>query len=472
MSGYSTRFLARNHSGLLELSNRALDTLGFMVSAWVIWTVADAPLEPNRDWILLVLVNTVCNLLAFEHAELYRSWRGRPLFDQLGRLFLASITGSTVTFLIWELLDLESTISPALFLIWLSFNVVLIGAQRATFQLIVRHYRRHGVNSKQILIYGAGMLGRSIALQAKRSPETGYKVVAFLDDDSSLFDKSRDGIPIVGNLSSLDKWLEENDIDEIWLALPLSALEKVTRTLEVADKHMVCVRLFPDLTGLSLLNHSVSEMLGLPIIDLNVNRMQGANRIIKEIEDKLLGSIFLLVAIPVIVAIALMIRLTSEGPIIFRQRRHGWDGKLFTIYKFRSMIVHKEPEGQLTQALRNDDRFTPIGRWLRITSLDELPQLFNVLQGKMSLVGPRPHATEHNNFYQERINGYMRRHRVKPGITGWAQINDLRGEVKGMESMNRRLKHDLYYIEHWSLWFDLRIILVTILKVFFSRNAW
>ena len=472
MKPYSTRSLARHHAGLVEAANRGLDTLAFIVSALIIWLGAATPLEPTRDWVLLVLLNAVCNLLTFEHAELYRSWRGRPFSDQLGRLLLASLGGSAVTFLVWQLLDLRAVITPQLFFLWLALNVMLISGQRAIFQLIVRYYRRQGVNTKHILIYGAGLLGRSIATQAKRSPETGYQVIAFLDDDQQLAQQARDGIPVVGNLDTLDQWLNDNDIDEIWVALPLSALQKVTRILEVANTHMVCVRLFPDLNGLTLLNHSVSEMLGLPIIDLNVNRMQGANRVIKEVEDKLLGFLFFLIALPIIGLIALIIRLTSEGPVIFRQRRHGWDGRLFTIYKFRTMVVHSEPDGQLTQAKKDDDRFTPIGRWLRRTSLDELPQLFNVIQGKMSLVGPRPHAIEHNNFYEQQISGYMRRHRVKPGITGWAQINDLRGEVKEIESMNRRLKHDLYYIEHWSLWLDLRIILATILKLFFSRNAW
>jgi putative colanic acid biosynthesis UDP-glucose lipid carrier transferase len=170
--------------------------------------------------------------------------------------------------------------------------------------------------------------------------------------------------------------------------------------------------------------------------------------------------------------IALIIRLTSDGPILFKQRRRGWDGKPFTIYKFRTMQLHTEPPGQLTQARINDHRFTAIGRWLRKTSLDELPQLYNVLQGRMSLVGPRPHAIEHDNFYEKHIEGYLRRHRVKPGITGWAQINDLRGEVQELEEMSRRVKHDLYYIEHWSLWFDVRIILATVLKIFFSKKAW
>jgi len=277
---------------------------------------------------------------------------------------------------------------------------------------------------------------------------------------------------VLGGSADLEQILAGNAIDELWIALPLSATQKVSDVLEISNRHVVSVRLFPDLYGLTLLNHSVSELLGFPIIDLNVDRMQGFNRLIKELEDKVLGLVIFVAALPLIGMIALIIRLSSDGPILFKQRRRGWDGKPFTIYKFRTMQLHTEPPGQLTQARINDHRFTAIGRWLRKTSLDELPQLYNVLQGRMSLVGPRPHAIEHDNFYEKHIEGYLRRHRVKPGITGWAQINDLRGEVQELEEMSRRVKHDLYYIEHWSLWFDVRIILATVLKIFFSKKAW
>jgi putative colanic acid biosynthesis UDP-glucose lipid carrier transferase len=322
------------------------------------------------------------------------------------------------------------------------------------------------------MIYGAGLLGRSIVQQIERSPESGFRVIGFIDDSSSLKGQVIFERPVLGNGKDLAALLKEYDPDELWIALPLSAMAVVSPVLTRADEAGTSVRLFPDLYGLSLLNHSVSEMLGFPMIDLNIDRMQGLNRTIKEVEDKLLAGGFLLIGLPLIGLIALLIRMESPGPIIFKQRRHGWDGKPFTIYKFRTMRLHQEPDGQLTQAQREDDRFTRMGKWLRRTSLDELPQLVNVLQGRMSMVGPRPHAIEHNEYYRQHIDGYMRRHRVKPGITGWAQINDLRGETQTIEEMSRRVKHDLYYIEHWSVWFDLRIVLTTLLKIFFSRKAW
>lgn len=472
MKSYSTRFLAREHAGLIEIANRGLDTIGLLIAALVVTYGPSAGPRPTRDWVLLVLLNLLSNLLIFQQTGLYRSWRGRPFSDQLGRLLLSGLGGSLITLLTWTALDLESEISRTMVLIWLALGIGLVGLARATFQLVVRHYRRRGVNIKHILIYGAGRLGQSIAQQARLSPETGYRVLVFIDDDTNLAGQSRLGLPVIGGLQSLDSWLDANDIDEIWVALPLSATQKVADLMEIADDHMVSVRLFPDLYGLTLLNHSASEMLGFPIIDLSVDRMQGTNRLIKDIEDKMLGLFFFFLALPLIGLIALVIKLTSPGPVIFRQKRTGWDRKPFTIYKFRTMVDHQEQDGVVTQARRDDPRLTGIGRWLRRTSLDELPQLFNVLQGRMSLVGPRPHAMEHDHIYQRQIEGYMRRNRVKPGITGWAQINDLRGEVQSLDDMVRRVKHDLFYIEHWSLWFDLRIILATILKIFFSKKAW
>ncbi len=472
MNRPQTRFLTREHAGFIELTNRGLDILGCVLASFLIASYVTIPAEYQRDWILLAVINTFAIMLAFQQAQLYRSWRGRPYSDQFSRLLLAWLLASFATWLTWMAAGLQHVITLPILGVWLATVLFLIISQRALLHITARRLRKKGGNAKQIVIYGAGRLGQSIAQQIERSPESGFIVVGFIDDNPQLENQSVGNVRVLGGFDAIAQLGGNDAIDELWIALPLSATTRVPEILEHADQKMICVRLFPDLYGLTLLNHSVSEMLGFPIIDLNVDRMQGLNRVIKDLEDKLLGWIFFLIALPLIGVIALLIRMTSPGPVIFRQRRNGWDGKPFTIYKFRTMWVHEEPDGQLTQARRDDPRFTPIGRWLRRTSFDELPQLFNVIQGKMSIVGPRPHAIEHDSFYQQHIEGYLRRNRVKPGITGWAQINDLRGEVQEIEEMSRRVKHDLYYIEHWSLWFDLRIILATILKIFFSKKAW
>jgi putative colanic acid biosynthesis UDP-glucose lipid carrier transferase len=211
---------------------------------------------------------------------------------------------------------------------------------------------------------------------------------------------------------------------------------------------------------------------GLPVLNFSITPMMGINRLVKTLEDRILAFLLLLLISPLMFIIAIGVKLSSPGPAIFKQRRHGWDGKPITVYKFRTMKVHREEKGQITQASKNDSRITPFGAFLRRTSLDELPQFINVLQGQMSIVGPRPHAIEHNEQYKRLINDYVRRHKVKPGITGWAQVNGWRGETNILEKMQKRIEYDLWYIENWSLWFDLKIILLTVFKGFVGQNAY
>jgi len=208
------------------------------------------------------------------------------------------------------------------------------------------------------------------------------------------------------------------------------------------------------------------------VLDLSVSPMMGINRNVKAFEDRILAALALMLAGPLMLLIAIGVKLSSPGPTLFRQRRHGWDGNLIVIYKFRTMMAHTQSDGQITQACKNDFRVTRFGAFLRRTSLDELPQLINVLQGRMSIVGPRPHAVEHNEHYKDLIDAYMQRHKVKPGITGWAQVNGWRGETDTLEKMKKRVEYDLYYIEHWSLWLDLKVIFLTLMKGFIHPNAY
>jgi putative colanic acid biosynthesis UDP-glucose lipid carrier transferase len=216
----------------------------------------------------------------------------------------------------------------------------------------------------------------------------------------------------------------------------------------------------------------MSMTVGIPMVDISVSPMFGGRRFIKALQDYLIASVALVVLSPILVAIACAIKLNSKGPILFQQKRHGWNNAEILVYKFRTMMVHREVYGAVTQAQREDPRVTSVGRFLRKTSLDELPQFFNVLQGRMSVVGPRPHAMRHNNDYVKLIPHYALRHKVKPGITGWAQICGYRGETDTLDKMEGRVKHDIYYLEHWSLWMDLKIIALTPLATIFNKNVY
>jgi putative colanic acid biosynthesis UDP-glucose lipid carrier transferase len=233
----------------------------------------------------------------------------------------------------------------------------------------------------------------------------------------------------------------------------------------------VDIRFFPDFEDIQLLNHKVSSILGHYAIDISCSPMRGFNRTLKRCEDLVLGILICALVTPVCLAIALLIKFSSPGPVLFKQYRNGQDGRRFKVYKFRSMTVHQEANGTVTQAKPDDPRLTRLGAFLRRTSLDELPQFFNVVQGRMSIVGPRPHALIHNEYYMDLIESYMWRHKVKPGITGLAQIRGYRGLTDTLEKMERRVECDLEYINNWSLWLDLKIITLTVFSIFHNRNA-
>lgn len=261
--------------------------------------------------------------------------------------------------------------------------------------------------------------------------------------------------------------------DEVWLCLDSHQTSELPKLLRVLSNSTADVRLLPDLQTVSLLNYGVSDLFGIATFNLSQSPMSSwTNQAVKWFEDKVIAALAMLAFAPVMLVVAIAIKLTSQGPVLFIQNRHGWNGEVVKVYKFRTMVTHQPASSVLVQATKNDQRVTPLGRFLRASSLDELPQLINVMQGRMSLVGPRPHAVQHNEAYRELIPSYMLRHKVKPGITGWAQIKGLRGETDTVEKMAARVKADLDYIENWSIWLDLRILAITAIKGFVHKNAY
>ena len=467
----SPRFLTKEHSGLIEIFSRIIDIFSIVFSAFLIFYNFEIESNVLHNLAYLVTIKSLICLIVFKETQLYRSWRGRPYSDQFSRLFIAYLFSSFLTFVIFSVLGMANFFSNSMLFAWLFLSFIFIFFLRATVYITIRHLRKKGINQKKIIIYGAGRLGLSLLNQINLSPESGFVVSHFLDDDKQTHGKKIKDVEIAGGIEQL-KSVIDSKVDEIWIAIPLKASDRIQDVMEISSMENISVRLVPDLFGLSLLNHSVTEFLGFPIIDLSVNKMVGANQILKLLEDKFLGALLLILALPILLAISIILFFSSGNPIIFKQKRLGWDGKIFTIYKFRTMKVHVEENNKITQAKKNDERFTFFGKWLRRSSLDELPQIINVLQGRMSLVGPRPHVLEQENEFQKKIDGYFRRYKVKPGITGWAQVNDLRGKMNSYDDISRRLQHDLFYIENWSLWFDIRILLTTVIKVFFSKQAW
>jgi putative colanic acid biosynthesis UDP-glucose lipid carrier transferase len=349
--------------------------------------------------------------------------------------------------------------------IWFSSMLVAGGGLslllRLTAFLILRRLRASGINLKTVLLVDSG--GR-LASQLSNGPaldEYGFKIV-----HSFPFQLE------AGWSERLVAKVNELGVHEVWLCLPLSEGGGIHSIMYALRHHTVAVRFIPEWDDIPLLNHKVSHIAGVYSLDLSCSPMDGPPRLLKRLEDLILGAAISLLVAPVCLIIAVAIKLTSKGPVLFKQYRTGINGKCFKVYKFRSMVMHDESSGEVTQATRNDARITRVGAFLRRTSLDELPQFYNVLQGRMSIVGPRPHALSHNEYYKELVESYMQRHKVKPGITGWAQVSGYRGETDTLEKMQKRVEYDLWYIDNWSLWLDFRIIFMTVFKGFVNKNAY
>jgi putative colanic acid biosynthesis UDP-glucose lipid carrier transferase len=317
---------------------------------------------------------------------------------------------------------------------------------------------------------GAGPLGITVA-RALRERSTHADFVGWFDDRARDRLRTETGIQLLGSLEDLAPYVREHGIQDVYIALPLSSQPRIAALLESVQGTTASVFYVPDIPGIGIIQGHLHNINGVPVLGLYETPFTGVNQIVKRASDIVLSSVILVLTSPLLLAIALGVRLSSPGPVIFKQRRNGLDGSEFTVFKFRSMTT-QDNGPVVVQVSKNDPRVTRFGAFLRRTSLDELPQFINVLQGRMSIVGPRPHAVAHNEHYRQAIKAYMIRHKVRPGITGWAQVNGLRGETEDVEKMRARLEYDLEYLRNWSPWLDFRIILRTIRLVFFDRSAY
>lgn len=466
------RGLLKEHSTVLNALLHLVDWVGIALTAWVAHRLYLGGWVMDYHYSVVVGIAILLAALLFPRFQLYRAWRGETIFREVRAATAAWILVVFVLLGFAFVTKMGIRFSRGWAGIWaVSSWVVLVGS-RVSLRIVLRWLRSHGFNQRRIVIVGTEGLGEKVAARLAEMPWIGFRGVGFFCGNYALHGKSVEGLPVLGGLEDVAEFVEREDVDQVWIAMPLKDEAKVKFLMHELRFSTASIRFIPDIFGFRLLNHSFTEVAGFPVLNLSVTPMEGVNRLVKAVEDRVLALLILSLISPVMALIAVGVKLTSPGPVLFRQKRLGWDGKPITVYKFRTMVVHQETDGTVTQATRNDARITPFGAFLRRTSLDELPQFFNVLQGVMSIVGPRPHAIEHNNQYKELIDDYMQRHLVKPGITGWAQINGWRGETDTLDKMRKRVEYDLYYIENWSLWFDLKIIFLTIFRGFVSRNAY
>jgi Undecaprenyl-phosphate glucose phosphotransferase len=422
----------------------------------------------------LVLVPFLAALvpLAFHVQGLYRLRRGRTRVDDFFAVLVGSILAS-IGGVIGTLYVREYWVNPAqrdlgylavsqpAWVIFLALNVVFTYLSREVVRDLLRRRWRAGIGLRRVLIVGGGDLGRMVADRIIEHSEMGFRLAGFVDDRAASSDTiGYRGLPVLGTIDQVPEICAQEKIDEIYVALPIEEHVKMLGVVEFASRECINIHVVPDLLQFIALRARLEDLDGLPIIGINDVPLRGMNSVVKRCVDIAFSSSVVFVgAVPALI-IAILIKRSSSGPIFYRQLRMGLDGKAFTVYKFRSMPVDAEDVSGPIWAREDDPRATPIGRWLRRRDVDELPQFWNVLRGDMSIVGPRPERPFFVEQFKHKIPQYMLRHKVKAGITGWAQVNGWRGNT----SLEKRIEFDLYYIENWSLSLDFKIIWLTVLK--------
>jgi putative colanic acid biosynthesis UDP-glucose lipid carrier transferase len=335
----------------------------------------------------------------------------------------------------------------------------------------LRHTAALPENRRTVVVVGAGALGVKVAQAFRAKGDIGLMFLGYFDDRADDRLDAEAAGALLGSLKRVAWYVREHGVNEVYITLPLGSQPRILELMAQIQGTTASIFFVPDVFGISIIQGRLQDMNGVPVVGLCETPFTGTNRLVKRASDVVLGGLILALISPLLLLISAGVRLTSSGPAIFRQRRNGLGGEEIIVYKFRSMRT-QDDGSVVKQATKDDDRITPFGAFLRRTSLDELPQFINVLQGRMSIVGPRPHAVAHNEQYRQLIKAYMVRHKVKPGITGWAQIHGHRGETDTIEKMQARVEYDLEYLRNWSLGLDLQIIARTIKLVFFDRNAY
>ncbi|MBX3709362.1 MAG: undecaprenyl-phosphate glucose phosphotransferase [Gammaproteobacteria bacterium] len=464
--------LLKEYSRAISMLTRAVDMVTVLIAGWMAYFIRFNEFTVPSSYLMAMAIGLLFVPIVFSSFNIYASVRGEGFLRHAVTLVQAVCVIGLMLAGLSFFTKSGANFSRAWFIYWIGLTLFLLVLFRCSLLLVLRFMRSRGLNERCVVIMGAGELGIKFATSVQQALWTGFRIVSFIDDAAAKKPAVIHSIPIIQTPASLSSYLTQAGIDEIWLALPLRAEARVKEILHELRHHTITTRFVLDIFGMDLLNHSITDVAGFPVLNIRSSPMRGMNRLVKAIEDRLLAVLILTCISPILFIIMIGVKCSSRGSVFFKQQRLGWDGHIIKVYKFRTMYEHIEAEGQVTQATIDDKRVTPLGRFLRRTSLDELPQFINVLQGRMSIVGPRPHALAHNELYKDSIYTYMQRHHVKPGITGWAQVNGWRGETDTLTKMQKRVEYDLYYINNWSLGFDLKIIFLTCFRGFFSRNAY
>lgn len=419
-----------------------------------------------EDTLLVFGISLVLWPLSLRAAGLYRPQRQRSLLDELMGVAKACLSAGVLLVVATYFLR-EARYSRGMLLIFTGLSFFGVGLVRLVFKEGLKQLRARGYNRRFVLVLGAGRLARQVLEAIEVHKELGFHAIGCLSLSRSRVGSKVAGVEVLGTLRDLKGVLASRGVDMVLVALPSRSSHQLPRVMQVLADTTVDVKLVPDVYQYATLFGGLEEFGGLPIVNLQSTGVLGMHAISKRLFDLFFGALFTLLLSPLLLLVAFLVKATSRGPVFYRQERVGLDGQPFGMLKFRTMRLDAEAQGPAF-AQAADPRVTPLGRWLRRLSLDELPQLLNVLAGDMSLVGPRPERQIFIERFRRRIPRYQLRHMVKAGMTGWAQVNGLRGNT----SIEKRVEYDLYYIEHWSLLFDLKILARTVAGGFLSRNAY
>jgi putative colanic acid biosynthesis UDP-glucose lipid carrier transferase len=470
MPKFEKGFIRTYHSKL-DIAHRLIDAAIILSSLLISSHFFGFPWNPHFSFYMVTAI--LLFYLFASRASLYYSFRISSQWDENQKIFKCWALTMFIILSIAFLQKMTGEHIRKVIILWFVNVQVGLVIWRVIVRTILRYARKKGRNTKTYAIGGAGDLGVKLYRIISRNIWMGLLFDGFYDDFKPKCEAmfNDDGMKIKGTLDDMVGKAKMGMIDTIYIVLPMRAEARIKDiTTKLADT-TASLHIVPDLFAFTLLTARVIFMEGLPVFSIHETPFRGPNDWLKRAEDIILGLLISILIMPLFLIIGFAVKLSSPGPIIFRQRRYGMNGEEIWVWKFRSMTVCEDGPN-IPQAQKNDVRVTRFGAFLRKSSLDELPQFINVLKGDMSIVGPRPHAVAHNEYYRQLVSGYMLRHKVKPGITGWAQVNGWRGETDTLDKMKNRVEYDLAYIRNWSLWLDLKIIFMTVVGSFCGKNAY
>jgi len=461
--------LIRSNENTFSLVYRVIDLAIILMTLMIASQAYLNGLSP--DYFSAGLIGAIGYLLLAESLDVYRSWRTSSALKMVSMTAIAWIVVCSAILGFGFFAKISHEFSRLVIGSWMAGSLVMLATWRFILRELLRTIRLRGYNTRRVAIVGVNEAAVEMRRQIERSPELGYQFWGFFDDrsDERILSEYPD-VELMGTIEELIRKTQEGRLQVIFIALPLKAQRRIAEILEKCGDTTASVHLIPDFFTFNLLHARLSEVGTMQTLSVYDSPIFGINDVLKRMFDIVFSlAVLTVIALPML-AIAAAVKFTSKGPVIFKQVRYGLDGRRIEVWKFRSMTSMDNGD-KVVQAKKGDARITPVGAFIRKTSLDELPQFINVLQGSMSVVGPRPHAVAHNEEYRKLIPYYMLRHKVKPGITGWAQINGYRGETDTLDKMEGRVEYDLDYIRNWSLWMDVKIVFMTFFKGFTGNHV-